>query len=112
MENKKLPNGTLTLVFGLLSIMTCWILGFVGLIFGIVAFVISKKDMATLKENPKSYSNASSLLIGRVLATIGITLSTIYLGFIVFVYAVIGIENVGAWQQNMMDRAKYEQENK
>jgi uncharacterized membrane protein len=112
MKNKKLPNATLTLVFGLLSIMTCWILGFVGLIFGIVAFVISKKDMAALKENPKDYANTSNILIGRVLAAIGIALSTIYLGFIVFVYTVIGIDNVDEWQQNLIDRAKYEQGNK
>lgn len=112
MENKKLPNATLTLIFGLMSILTCWLLGIVGLVFGIVALVISKKDMALLKENPKLYSNASTVLIGRVLAVIGITISTLYLAFIVFVYTVIGIENVDAWQQNMMERAKYEQENK
>jgi M penetrans paralogue family 26 len=112
MENKKLQNATVTIVFGLLSIMTCWVLGILGLVFGIVALVISKKDLVLLKENPKLYSNASTLLIGRVLAGIGITISTLYLGFIVFVYTVIGIENVDAWQQNLMERAKYEQENK
>jgi hypothetical protein len=112
MENKRLPKATLTLIFGLLSIMTCFLFGFVGLIFGIVAFVISKKDLAMLKENPKLYSNGSNLLIGRVLAAIGITISTIYLGFIIFVYTVIGIENVDAWQQNLLDRAQYEQENR
>jgi hypothetical protein len=68
--------------------------------------------LALLKENPKLYSNASNLLIGRVLAAIGITISTIYLGFIIFVYTVIGIENVDAWQQNLLDRAQYEQENR
>jgi M penetrans paralogue family 26 len=112
MENQKLPKATLTIIFGLLSIMTCWVMGIVGLVFGIVALVISKKDLAILKENPKMYSNASNLLIGRVLGAIGITLSTLYLGFIIFVYTVIGIDNVDAWQQNLMDRAKYEQENR
>ncbi len=112
MENQKLPKATLTIIFGLLSIMTCWVMGVVGLVFGIVALVISKKDLALLKENPKIYSNASNLLIGRVLGAIGITLSTLYLGFIIFVYAVVGIDNVDEWQQNLMDRAKYEQENK
>jgi hypothetical protein len=43
MENKRLPKATLTLIFGLLSIMTCFLFGIVGLIFGIVAFVVSKK---------------------------------------------------------------------
>lgn len=112
MENTKLPKATLTLVFGLLSIMTCWILGFVGLIFGITAFVISKKDLALLKENPRQFSNASNLLIGRVLAGIGITLSTVYLAFVVFIYTVIGIDNVPEWQQHLIDRANYEQQNK
>ncbi len=112
MENKKLQKATLTIIFGLLSIMTCWVFGIVGLIFGIVALVISKKDLALLKENPKFYSNASNLIIGRVLAVIGIMISTLYLGFIVFVYSVIGIENVDAWQKNLIERAKYEQENR
>jgi M penetrans paralogue family 26 len=112
MENKRLPNATLTIIFGLLSIMTCFLFGIVGLIFGIVTLVVSKKDLALLKENPKLYSNSSTIIMGRVLAVIGITISTIYLGFIIFVYTVVGIENVDAWQQNLLDRAKYEQENR
>jgi M penetrans paralogue family 26 len=112
MENKRLPNATLTIIFGLLSIMTCFLFGIVGLIFGIVTLVVSKKDLALLKENPKLYSNGSTIIMGRVLAVIGITISTIYLGFIIFVYTVVGIENVDAWQQNLLDRAKYEQENR
>jgi M penetrans paralogue family 26 len=112
MENKKLQKATLTIIFGLLSIMTCWFFGIVGLIFGIAALVISKKDLALLKENPKLYSNASNLIIGRILAVIGITISTIFLCYVIFVYTIIGIDNLGAWQQNMIDRAKYEQENR
>ena len=112
MEKQKLPKATLTLVFGLLSIFMCLLFGIGGIIFGIAAFVISKDDLQLLKKNPTLFANASTLLIGRILAFIGITISTIYLAFIIFVYAVIGLENVPAWQQNLLDRAQYEQDNR
>ncbi len=45
MENQKLPNTTIVLLLGLFSIITCWVMGIVGLIFGIVALVIAKGDL-------------------------------------------------------------------
>ena len=37
MEQQKLPNATLILVFGIISIVTCCCYGIIGLIFGVVA---------------------------------------------------------------------------
>ncbi|MGB0789195.1 MAG: DUF4190 domain-containing protein, partial [Marinirhabdus sp.] len=47
MEQQKLPNATLILVFGILSIVTCCCYGVLGLIFGIIAIVMAKKATAT-----------------------------------------------------------------
>lgn len=45
-----LPNSTLVLVLGILSLIFCWCYGFVGLILGIIAVVLSgSPDVCTGK---------------------------------------------------------------
>jgi predicted PurR-regulated permease PerM len=112
MENQKLPNTTIVLLLGLFSIITCWVMGIVGLIFGIVALVIAKGDLRLYRENPDSYTNFANLAIGRVLAVIGIILSSIYLAFIIFIYTVIGIENVEEWQKNLQNKIEYQEKHR
>jgi predicted PurR-regulated permease PerM len=112
MENQKLPNTTIVLLLGLFSIITCWVMGIVGLIFGIVALVIAKGDLRLYRENPDSYTNFANLAIGRVLAVIGIILSSIYLAFIIFVYTVIGIDNVDEWQKNLQNKIEYQEQHR
>jgi predicted PurR-regulated permease PerM len=112
MENQKLPNTTIVLLLGLFSIITCWVMGIVGLIFGIVALVIAKGDLRLYRENPDSYTNFANLAIGRVLAVIGIILSSIYLAFIIFIYTVIGIENVDEWQKNLQNKIEYQEQHR
>lgn len=75
---QKLPNANLVLILGILSIITCCCYGVIGLILGIVALVLAKKDKAMYLENPQAYSNYSNLNIGRILAIIGIVLSILY----------------------------------
>ena len=112
MENQKLPNTTIVLLLGLFSIITCWVMGIVGLIFGIVALVIAKGDLRLYRENPDRYTNFANLAIGRVLAVIGIILSSIYLTFIIFIYTVIGIENVEEWQKNLQNKIEYQEQHR
>ena len=45
MEQQKLPNSTLILVFGIISIVTCCCYGILGLIFGIIAVVLANKAL-------------------------------------------------------------------
>ncbi len=73
-----LPNATATLVLGILSIVVCFICG-------IIALVISNKDMALYKANPELYSLASynNIKAGRICAIIGIALQV--LGIIVYI---------------------------
>lgn len=79
----QLPNATATLVLGILSIVVCFICG-------IVALVISNKDIALYKANPELYSatSYSNIKTGRTCAIIGIALQVIgiiiYIAFIAF----------------------------
>jgi hypothetical protein len=74
----QLPNATATLVLGILSIVICFICG-------IIALVISNKDIALYKANPELYSVASynNIKAGRICALIGIILQV--LGIIVYI---------------------------
>ncbi|MBL4862066.1 MAG: DUF4190 domain-containing protein [Crocinitomicaceae bacterium] len=75
----KLPNANATLVLGILSIVGCLFYGIPGLVCGVIALVIHKKDKAIYKADPgryeMSFKNAKG---GFVCAIIGTSLSGIY----------------------------------
>ena len=56
--NKNVPNGTAVLVLGILSIVMCWTYGVIGLILGIVAIVLHRKDKAVYLTNPSVYEQS------------------------------------------------------
>lgn len=76
-----LPNATVVLVLGILSIVTCCCYGVIGLILGIIALVLAKKDRALYAMNMAAYTESSfkNLNAGRVCAIIGLILNIIYL---------------------------------
>ena len=76
MEKQKLPNATAVLILGILSILGCCFY-FVGIIFSIIALVMSKKDMVLYKASPESYDNYGNLKTGRTLAIIGLIINII-----------------------------------
>ncbi|WP_159020010.1 CCC motif membrane protein [Algibacter sp. L3A6] len=90
MEQQKLPNATLILVFGILSILTCCCYGIIGLILGIVAIFLANKAKQVYLENPDSYSGFQNVKIGKVLAIIGVILSVMYLLFVIWLVATFG----------------------
>ncbi|HEX8268563.1 MAG TPA: CCC motif membrane protein [Flavobacterium sp.] len=102
MEKQKLPNANAVLILGILSIITCCCYGVVGLILGIVALVLAKKDMEIYRSQPELYSNYSNLNTGRILAYIGIALSAVYLIITVYFLATVGMEGMQEMQQEMM----------
>lgn len=77
-NSAQLPNATATLVLGILSIVVCFICG-------IVALVISNKDVSMYKANPELYSEASynNIKAGRICSIIGICLQVIVIIFYV-----------------------------
>lgn len=99
MEKQKLPNAIAVLVLGILSIPTCCFYG-AGLIFGIIALVLAKKDMALYKLDPAAYDGYSNLNTGRILAIIGIVLSIISI-IMTVVMLYIGEDSVMEWAKQM-----------
>ena len=72
MEKQVLPNVTLIFVFGILSILSACCCGPLGFVFGIIAFILSKKATTLYMENPNVYTEYDNVKIGNVLAIIGI----------------------------------------
>ncbi|MUH36291.1 DUF4190 domain-containing protein [Zobellia amurskyensis] len=94
MEQHKLPNATLILVFGILSIVTCCCYGILGLIFGIVALVLANKATAIYQLNPENYTDYGNVKTGKILAIIGIVLSVLYLIMTIGMIAFFGFEDM------------------
>ena len=104
MEKQKLPNSTLILVFGILSILTCCCYGIIGLILGIVAIVLANKATAIYIQNPEEYSGFSNVKTGKILAIIGVILSAIYLIVVIYFYTTVGAEGLEEMQQQWLEQ--------
>ena len=90
MYKQPLPNATLIIVFGILSILGCCCYGILGLIFGIIALILSKKAMALYKENPEIYDGYDNVKIGQILAIIGVIISGLYFIFNIALMVFVG----------------------
>ncbi|MFD1552009.1 DUF4190 domain-containing protein [Putridiphycobacter roseus] len=81
---KALPNATAVLVLGILSIVTCIAYGVVGLILGIIALVLSKKDKEMYLTNPTAYEvSYKNSKAGKVCAIIGVSLSALFFIYLI-----------------------------
>ncbi|MBT0549640.1 CCC motif membrane protein [Riemerella anatipestifer] len=89
---QNLPNATLVLVLGILSILGCCCYGVPGIILGVVALVMYKKDNQLYLANPELYANYSNLTTGRILAIIGIVLSALNVLAYVVLIVLFGFE--------------------
>jgi predicted RND superfamily exporter protein len=104
-ERQQLPNSTLILVFGILSIIGCCCYGLVGLIFGVIALVLAKKATDTYAANPEMYIGYQNVKSGKILAIIGVSLSVIYI--VILIVGLImygGIEGIQDMQREMMEQ--------
>jgi len=74
-----LPNATTVLVLGILSIIGCCCFGIAGLVCGVIALSLAKKDLASYRENPGAYTESSykNVKAGHVCAIIGVVLSSL-----------------------------------
>ena len=88
-----LPNATAVLVLGIVSIATCWCYGIIGLTTSIIALILNSKDMELYNANPEAYTQSSykNLNAGKITAIVGISLSALYILFIIiYVIFIIG----------------------
>jgi hypothetical protein len=84
---KKLPNATTVLVLGIISIVTSFCYGIIGIILAIIALVLSKKDLKLYRENPEEYDGYQDLNTGRICAIVGLCLGILV--FLVFIAYII-----------------------
>ncbi len=105
MIKQELPNATLILVFGILSIVGCCCYGVVGVIFGIITLVMAKKALEIYNANPEMYLGYQNVKIGRILAIIGLVLSGLFLVTCIVMLIIFGgIEGMEEFQREMMER--------
>lgn len=94
MEQQKLPNSTLILVLGILSIPSCCCYGIIGLILGIIAIVLANKATKVYAENPETYTGFQNVKTGKILAIIGIVLAAISIILSVIMITTFGWETL------------------
>ena len=105
MERQQLPNSTLILIFGILSIVGCCCYGLVGLVFGIIALVLAKKATKMYAENPEMYTGFQNVKTGKILAIVGIILSVIYIILIIVaLVAYGGVEGIMELQREIQEQ--------
>ena len=93
-----LPNSTLVLVLGILSLVFCWCYGFVGLILGIIAVALSGSPRRMYRECPENYYEPSykNLNAGRICGIIGICISALIIAVVVLICMGIVAAGLGA----------------
>jgi len=91
-NQQPLPNATAILVLGIISIALCWCYGIIGITLGIIALVLSGKSSALYNSNPGAYtlSSYNNAKAGKVCAIIGLSLSVLYLIFVIIYFVIIG----------------------
>jgi len=85
-----LPNATAVLVLGIISIVGCLFYGIPGLICGIIALFLHKKDKNLyLSDEAKYEVSFKTSKAGNVCAIIGTSLSALYFLIMLIVFLVI-----------------------
>lgn len=109
MEKQNIPNSNLILIFGIISIVTCCCGAIPGLIFGIIALVLAKKARATYAADPELYSGYGNVKTGRILAIIGIVISSIFLIYLITIFVMYGVEGFQQIQDEYMREMERQQ---
>lgn len=104
-QRQELPNSTLILIFGILSIVGCCCYGVIGLVFGIIAVVMAQKATEIYNSNPEMYLGYQNVKTGKILGIIGIVLSAIVLllGIVALLFFG-GYEGIEEMQREMIEQ--------
>lgn len=93
-----LPNATTTLVLGIIAIVGCFMYAIPGLVCGIIAIMLHKKDKAIYLTDPERYENSyKTAKAGQVCGIVGLSLSAAFLLFLViyFVFIISIFSSIG-----------------
>ena len=102
MKKKDLPNATAVLVLGVLSLVSCWCYGCVGLILGILAVAIASGPRRAYLEHAEEYTEASykNLSAGRICGIIGICVALAVVAFVILM--ILGVTALGVGSALML----------
>jgi len=104
MEKQTLPNSTLILILGIVSILGCCCYGIFGIIAAIVALVLAKKATALYLEEPELYDGFDNVKTGKILSYIGLVLNGVYIVYLIYIITMIGYEGILEAQQKLMEQ--------
>ncbi|SHJ86575.1 hypothetical protein SAMN04487911_14711 [Arenibacter nanhaiticus] len=90
MEQQKLPNATLILVFGILSIVSCCCYGIIGLVFGVIGLILANKATKIYAQDPDLFTGINNIKLGKTLSIIGIVLNVLVAIFFIWIISIIG----------------------
>jgi len=89
---QNLPNSTIILIMGILSIVFCWwhFLSIVGIVLGIATLILAHREMLVYRAHPGLYtlSSLNNVKTGRICAIIGLTISLLI--FILVILLIVG----------------------
>ena len=94
MEKQQIPNGTLVLIMGILSIIGCCCYGVPGLIFGIVAIILAGKATKIYMEAPEDYTGFGNVKAGKIMGIIGVVLIILMVVYIILIISYFGWETL------------------
>ncbi len=107
MEQKKLPNVTISLVLGIISFIACcfsWGIG--GILLSGIGLFLTNKDKKIYEADPERYDNFNTLKTARIIAIIGLVLGVLTLLLIVgMLIAFGGLEGMQEWQEEQLRQA-------
>ncbi len=92
----KLPNAVAVLVLGILSLVMCFAYGVFGLILGIIALALHKKDKNMYQSSPQKFEESYKLSrAGFICAIIGTSLSALFILVVIFIF--VGVASGGGF---------------
>lgn len=86
-----LPNATGALVLGIISLATCWLYGVPGIVCGIIAIVLYRKDKPLYEADRTRYQQSyNNLMAGFVCGIIGLIISSLFFIYMIFFFVAMG----------------------
>lgn len=90
MEKRELPNATAVLVLGIVSIVLSFCYGIFGITLGIIALVLSNKDLKLYNAQPELYNGIQNLRAGRICGIIGLSIGSLFFLFLIAYLIFVG----------------------
>lgn len=104
-QRQELPNSTLILIFGILSIVGCCCYGVIGLVFGIITVILAQKATEIYNANPEMYIGYQNVKTGKILAVIGIVLSALVVIMAIAALVIMGgLAGIEQMQREMTEQ--------